>query len=98
MISVEHLMEIEERLHDGESLDDVINDVYQQGASDTEKAKQIIIDKLLVEIEQIRADAIKEVMGILHENIMIDCDLCPFAEKCNDDCWYVILRELVEKK
>lgn len=33
---------------------------YRQGATDMEQAKQIIIDSLLKQIEQIRADAIEE--------------------------------------
>lgn len=33
---------------------------YQDGGSDMEQAKQIIIDSLLKQIEQIRADAIDE--------------------------------------
>jgi len=34
MISVEHLMEIQERLHSGDNLDDVFNDVYELGRAD----------------------------------------------------------------
>lgn len=38
-----------------------VEKAYQKGATDMEKAKQIIIDKLLVEIEQIRTEVIDEV-------------------------------------
>lgn len=42
------------------SLRAIYNKGYEQGSTDMEKAKQIIIDKLLVEIEQIRAEVIDE--------------------------------------
>lgn len=48
--------------------------------------------------EQGKADAIKEVMTMMHEHEIVDCDNCPFEEKCNDDCWYVIFRELKKQK
>ena len=37
MISVEHLAEIQERLHKGEDIDDVFNDVYELGRADAFK-------------------------------------------------------------
>lgn len=44
--------------------------------------------------EQGRADAIEDIvekiMSTLHEYDMIDCDLCPYVDKCNDDCWKVL--------
>lgn len=45
------------------SVEDAYKQGYQDGGEDMEKAKQIIIDGLLKQIEQIRADAIEEVIN-----------------------------------
>lgn len=49
---------------------------YRQGATDMEKAKQIIIDSLLKQIEQIRADAYKRFAEVIALDIA-DCSRCP---------------------
>lgn len=45
---------------------------YQDGGSDMEKAKQIIIDGLLKQIGQIRADMIKECIEIVKSSYRMD--------------------------
>lgn len=42
---------------------------YEQGATDMENAKQIIIDSLLKQIEQIRAEAIDEFLKMVEDFI-----------------------------
>lgn len=68
-------------------------EAYQQGASDMEKAKQIIIDKLLVEIEQIRTESIdefaEEIKNLVYKwfesGVINTCTIDKIAEKLKEN-------------
>lgn len=50
-----------------------VEKAYQKGASDMEKAKQIIIDKLLVDREQITAEVIEEFLNQIEKQTTFYC-------------------------
>lgn len=49
--------------------EDAFNDGYAKGASDMEKAKQIIIDALLKQLEVVKADAIDAFAKLIHKDL-----------------------------
>lgn len=71
MISVEHLMEIQERLHKGEDIDDVFNDVYELGRADA-------IEEVLSHTKTIVDED-----GIIHEVVLVK-DVKKIKERQND--------------
>lgn len=48
-------------------------------------------------VEDIRAEAIKDVISYLHEYDIIDCNCCTENNRCDRDCWDVIAEQMKEK-
>lgn len=74
---------------------------YEQGAKDMEKAKQIIIDSLLKEIEHTRAEVIEEAKKICGGKIpsYTNCAYCLFATFKDDfDTTICKLEQLKEQQ
>lgn len=81
---------------------------YQDGGSDMEQAKQIIIDSLLKQIEQIRAEVIEEcadkfadVLSNMNEICGRNCPIkCNWGTEigCKDMCKQWFLEQLKEQK